>query len=379
MASVWRRGRYFYVTYYDRSGRRITTSSHMTRRRDAEELAAGLEAKEILARRLGADAAAERTVGFDAVPIASLLDDWKKVIEARGNTVKHAYEQHYMARRLIGLAGAARIADMAPSAIRVALARLRDEEHLSLSTLNHYVRAVKGFSRWLLHDGRAKADALVGLTGYRAATDPRHPRRALSLPEIRRLLRAADNGARVLGVSGRDRGMLYRLMLGTGLRVGEVKTLRAKSFRFDEVPAVVVVEAAYSKHRREDHQPMRMELARMLRAWMKKRRLGPDDLVFPLPDKPNRMLHHDLAAANPPIPVLDAHRKWVDLHSLRHTFVTECVKHFPPKIAQQLARHANISLTMELYAHLETRAASDMLQEKPFYGSGPKTQGGEAG
>ncbi|MBU4270781.1 MAG: tyrosine-type recombinase/integrase [Planctomycetes bacterium] len=43
----------------------------------------------------------------------------------------------------------------------------------------------------------------------------------------------------------------------------------------------------------------------------------------------------------------------VDYHSLRHGFITYLVTaNVPPKVAQMLARHSTISLTMDRYTHL---------------------------
>ena len=43
----------------------------------------------------------------------------------------------------------------------------------------------------------------------------------------------------------------------------------------------------------------------------------------------------------------------VDFHSLRHGFITYLVTaNVPPKVAQTLARHSTITLTMDRYAHL---------------------------
>ena len=40
----------------------------------------------------------------------------------------------------------------------------RREEGASLRSVHHYTRAVKGFSRWLWRDGRARDDALIHLS-----------------------------------------------------------------------------------------------------------------------------------------------------------------------------------------------------------------------
>ena len=51
------------------------------------------------------------------------------------------------------------------------------DEGKSLKTCNHYLRAIKSFSRWLNRDKRTRDDALAILEAYNAATDPRHVRR----------------------------------------------------------------------------------------------------------------------------------------------------------------------------------------------------------
>jgi len=55
----------------------------------------------------------------------------------------------------------------------------------------------------------------------------------------------------------------------------------------------------------------------------------------------------------------------VDLHSLRHTYITMLVKGgVSAKVVQTLARHSTITLTMDRYAHLEVldqRGALDVL------------------
>lgn len=364
MASVWKRGRFWYISYFDRSGARVTTSSRMTHRRDAHMLASRLEADEILALRGGMEEETPRR----ADSLQTLLGAWEKNIVGRGNTAKHASSQRMMAARL--LAGCESPADIRPSVITAALAKLHDEPpKLNANSLNHYLRSIKSFVRWLHRDGRITRDPISTMHGYRTAADPRRPRRAFSMEEVGRLCEAAERAPRVLGVTGHDRAMLYLLMLNTGFRLNEVRTLRVKNFDWDETYPTVTVYAGYSKRRREDCQPIRKEVAGKLKAWINQRKLTADDLVLPLPDKPNRLLTFDLKLAD--IPIKDAHGRYVDLHALRHTFVTECARHFPASITQQLARHASITTTMQYYVHLEKKevmaalSAARFLQEKP--------------
>ena len=55
---------------------------------------------------------------------------------------------------MLDLAKAKRISDLSLSKALEAVQALR-EAGLSQETINHHVRAVKGFSRWLWSDGRA--------------------------------------------------------------------------------------------------------------------------------------------------------------------------------------------------------------------------------
>ncbi len=102
---------------------------------------------------------------------------------------------------------------------------------LSPQSCNHHLRAAKQFSRWLWRDGRAK-------------TDPRHQRRALEPAEVARLLPTAEHGPAVAGLAGHVRATLYRLVLGTGFRANECRTLVPEVFNLDTQPPTVTMRAA---------------------------------------------------------------------------------------------------------------------------------------
>ena len=75
------------------------------------------------------------------------------------------------------------------------------------------------------------------------------------------------------------------------------------------------------------------------------------------------MLRVDLEKAG--IPYQDDAGRVADFHSLRHTFITYLTKGgASPKVAQSLARHSSITLTMDRYSHInlfDERAALDVL------------------
>jgi len=128
---------------------------------------------------------------------------------------------------------------------------------LSVETTNHYLRAVKGFARWLVRSGRAPDNPLDCLTLLNARADRRHDRRALEPDELLRLLDAARNGPERFGMTGPLRGLVYQLAVETGLRVSELRSLTWGSFDLDADPPTVTVKAAYCKHRRDDTLPLK--------------------------------------------------------------------------------------------------------------------------
>jgi site-specific recombinase XerD len=274
------------------------------------------------------------------------------------------------------------INDMSPGCVQRFLADLRTgEEALSVQTSNHYLRAIKQFSRWLVRDRRTSDDPLAHLSMLNHQVDRRRERRALSAAEFAELIEAAEGGPRIESIPGRDRAMMYVLAAWTGYRKTEIGSLTLRSLRLDEDPPSATVAAAYSKRRREDTQVLHPDVASRLRDWLaRKTDFQPDDLLFPVSDKvpggvdrkTSKMMRLDLDAAR---------RKWIgegdceeekearersdflcycdgnghfaDFHSNRHTFITNLSRAgVSPKTAQVLARHSDIRLTMGVYTHI---------------------------
>ncbi|MBI5863433.1 MAG: hypothetical protein HZB38_02755, partial [Planctomycetes bacterium] len=173
------------------------------------------------------------------------------------------------ARHRVNKLGAMRISELTPSAVQAAIGEFRKVK--SLQTCQHYLRAMKQFSRWLERDGRVRNDALAHLTGFNAATDRRYERRALDADEFGRLVQTTETAPQWRqSLTGADRAMLYRVAAGTGFRVGELASLTPASFSLggDDPPAIML-DAKRSKRRKADVQPIRSELAASLRSWLK--------------------------------------------------------------------------------------------------------------
>jgi integrase len=172
--------------------------------------------------------------------------------------------------------------------------------------------------------------------------------------------------------------MLYILAAWTGLRRGELGSLKASSFRLGASPPTVTVEAAYSKHRRKDEQVLHPSVAQQVKEWMDVE--SDDEILFPISkvtcgtDRPtSKMLQRDLDSARK-IWIGEAKREeerkrreksdflcyknakglYADFHAMRHTFITNlCRANVSPKTAQALARHSDIRLTMNVYTHID--------------------------
>jgi hypothetical protein len=92
-------------------------------------------------------------------------------------------------------------------------------------------------------------------------------------------------------------------------------------------------------------------------------------------DAPFESWHHhtakpvkvDLEAAG--LPYVDAHGRVFDFHALRHQFMRNlAAAGVHSKVAQTLARHSTITLTMDRYTHLglvDQTAALDLLPDLP--------------
>ena len=79
----------------------------------------------------------------------------------------------------------------------------------------------------------------------------------------------------------------------------------------------------------------------------------PTATAFGMPHITNTasMLKDDLKAAK--IPYTDDSGRDVDFHALRHTFITNLSRAgVHPTVAQKLARHSSIELTMKYYTHV---------------------------
>ena len=342
--------RRWYVEYKDANGR-VRRKAGYTDRKATEQLAADLERT---AERVRSGYRPKEHEHL-ARALEEHLADWQEALRAKGTTERQVQQVHNRAKRIMDDCGFVVWGDIRAAKVQKALAEMRKDTEkkrgISAQTSNWYLQAGKSFCEWLVKEGRAPENPLVHLEGLNVKVDRRHDRRALTLDECRALLAAAARGPKRWKMTGRERAVLYRLVLASGLRAGEARTLTTGACRLNDDPPVLVVKAGYSKHRREDHQPIPAELAEELSVFLAGR--SDEDLVFPtMPDRHGtaKMLRGDLKDAG--IPYRDAAGLVADFHALRHTYISNLARAgVHPKAAMDLARHSDINLTMARYWH----------------------------
>jgi len=160
---------------------------------------------------------------------------------------------------------------------------------------------------------------------------------------------------------GRERALIYKTLVLTGLRKGELASLTVGQLELDGPMPFVVLDAADEKNRQGSTIPLRHDLANDLRDWLSdtpnpatlklRNDRGTCDSKRPLfivPAGLVRILNRDLLAAG--IAKRDERERTIDVHALRHSFGTLLSKGgVAPRTAQAAMRHSSIDLTMNTY------------------------------
>jgi integrase len=323
-------------------------------------------------------------------PLKAHLEEFEQKMNASGVTPEHITETISMIRKIAEEGGIIRIDQITAERVNGFADAMRRAKK-SPRTIHKYLTAIKSFSRWLVAEGKLIGDPLVGVK----KPSPRRQReRRILLPqELRLLQRAARTSGDRYGMSGEERAMLYDFAIQTGLRAGEIRSLKCTQLHLeeDDVPFVRVAADA-TKNRKEARQYLDERLAAQLRECIKTKH--PSAAVFPLPNSHNlpAMLREDVelartawlreAGKNPVeyrrreqsdfLSVKSHAGQHLDFHALRHTcgaWAAKAGAH--PKEVQSLMRHSSITLTMDTYGHLfPGQAAATVRRLSDFYRDG---------
>jgi integrase/recombinase XerD len=372
----------WYGRYIDSNGQTIRVPLSESKASSKEEL--DVLAGEARKERVGIT---DKYIKHAARQLSEHLDEFETVYKARGVSPKQIAQVMGRIRRPLTGCEFRSIAELDADKVDIFMAKLRVEGK-SIQTVNFYISAVKQFSKWLVKSDRLKKDPFASLQGQNVALDRRHDRRNFEMDEVRRVMEAAESSTKSFrGLTGADRVMLYATAIGTGLRVSELASLAPSSFSLTADPPNVRVKAAYTKNRKEVFQPLQLDLAAALTSYLAGKE--EDQPVWPGTwiEKASKMIAKDLARAraawleevedNPTerrkreksdyLKYRDKEDRVGDFHALRHSYITELERSgVSVKLAQELARHSDIRLTMNRYTHATLQDRGVALQNFPL-------------
>lgn len=349
----------------------------------------------------------------EACPLSEQLDDYLDHLKAKGATAKHVSEVGRRIRQVAADCGFARLTDLKVNSVERWLNR-QEAAKVGARTRNAVRSALVAFGNWAVSAERCAVNPFAKLPRANERADVRRQRRAMTQEELSRLLKVArwrplaDYGRATLAKpkeecrgratwrreeltietidravaaarerlagnpefiaeceqTGRGRALVYKTLLLTGLRKGELASLTVGSLRLDEASTPMLeLAAADEKNGQGSLIPLPRDLADELRAWVADRReagRSPNVLsigaapaidgepLFRVPNGLIKILNRDLAAAG--IPKRDERGRTLDVHALRHTFGTMLSKAgVAPRTAQAAMRHSTLHLTMNVY------------------------------
>lgn len=243
-------------------------------------------------------------------------------------------------------------------------------------TTNHYVRAAKGFARWMVKTGRLPADPFATLTMVNARTDVRRGRRELPAVDLGRLFAATRASGRTLrDLTGEDRYTLYLTAAGSGFRANALANLTPADFSPDARTATL--PARFNKSRRAKVQPLPPDVAAELVAYLEGKPAGQPVWGGTWAEKAAEMLRADLEAAGIPyaVPGPDGPR-YADFHALRHSYLTALGRSgVDLRTAQLLAGHSSPTLTAR-YMHKSHADLTDAVGKLTGFATAPEGPGG---
>ena len=210
-------------------------------------------------------------------------------------------------------------------------------------TLQNYSE-IAAFCDWVVEREYLDTDPLDKLKGF--DTTPIVRRRAMTPSEIRKLLEHCSPARRVC----------YEAAFATGLRAGELRSLKVANL--DSKRGGLVLDAVWTKSRRAGFQPLASWLvARLVENARDKRA---DEPLLYVPSHTARDLDLDLTAAG--IPKVTDEGK-VDFHSCRVAYVTFVLEAGATvSEAQTLARHATPGLTINTYGRTRNERLSEVAE-----------------
>jgi integrase len=354
MAWLERRRNCWYAAWRDAAGRTVRRRAYPDKEA-SRQLLARLNRE----RAQGAEGLLDPYREHKATPIGTHLDDYLAELKTLGRDPVYVGNIRLRLNKLFAACEWSKLSDVSADSFE----RWRQKQTtVGPVTLNQFLQAIRTFLNWCVDPAeRLPGNPLIRVKKVNAASDIRRERRALTLDEIGRLLKAASA----------DHAIVYRFILATGLRRAEATALTWGDVHLTAIQPHIVLRASTTKSGREATLPLRADIAAELKTI--RRKASDADRVFPsLPSMDQHKEYLDAAR----IPFADSGGRRADFHALRHTFGTLLSRSgVAPRVAQELMRHSDIKLTMKTYTDARLFDPAGAVAKLPSFGGKQRTRG----
>jgi integrase len=291
-------------------------------------------------------------------PAREHLDEFLPVMRAKGKSEKDKDRKETILRAFVGRLRS--LTDLTHDAVDRYLAGVGG----STGNRKKHLSAISVWVKWLLKKDRIEADPLARVDVPSGGTRTKE-RRALTVEQIQKLLDACRErplaefkkryGDEVreavrakMILRGRERALIYKTAVYTGLRAGEIGALKPHHLELDRKPFPrLEIPGKLTKNGQQARLLLVPAFAQELANWIRDAGKGPDDPLFNVPQASARIMQKDLKLAGV---AYRTGRGDADFHSLRMTAnVMLGQAGIPARIRQLFMRHSDIRLTMATY------------------------------
>jgi integrase len=318
-------------------------------------------------------------------PLEDHISEYEAKLKAAHRKPKHIKTTLLYIRSIANASNWGTAAEIQARPVVQFVGRLQDKKQ-SARTVQAYLTAIKGFTKWLTKEERLPRDPLTSISKHDPKADRKRERRML-LPDEWPWLRSATlAGPDRFGMLPAERMLLYAVGIQTGLRSNELRSLKRGQLFLEAETPFITCKAQSTKNSKPARQYITADLAEELKAFIATK--APQAPVFTMPESWDvaDMLREDVAAArkswlatfkhNPAeyqrqeqsdfLTPVNHDGEALDFHSLRHTcgaWLAMTGAH--PNAVKAVLRHSTITLTMDTYGHLFPGQEADTVARFP--------------
>jgi len=290
---------------------------------------------------------------------------YRTKLVADGTTTQHVDSTLYRIERLCEETGIDSLTEIRRETVEQWVADEVEKKVIAPGTISGYIKSMKSFAQYLTDIELLPKNPLKSIKKLNPEIDQRKKRRAMTADEIAQLLAVATAEKASGKWKAGERILIYRLLLGTGLRSTELSLLTPNQIDFERCR--LTIEAAKTKNKKAGVLPMRQDLVQSVKEWIAKHGIQSHERIF---SYDARILclsfYKDLATAGIERKTSDG--RSIDVHALRKTFGTMLAKAgVPLTTTQRLMRHSSPVITAKLYIDVDPLDMSNALEQLPAF------------